>query len=283
MTNGVVLIAHNNNRVDYVKQAVYSAKRIKQYLNVPVSIITDSVSHLKENFDFTVFDKIIETKNVETTNTRFMFDGFASKKTVTWKNLNRFNVYELSPYDKTLLLDTDYIICNDMLGNCFDSVHDFLIYKHANDLTDVSKNGEFKFISETSIDFYWATVVYFKKNKKNKIFFDLVNHIQDEWHHYRMLYQISASTFRNDFAFSIAIHILNGYQSGEFAKRLPGKLHFVPDTSVIIDSNDNKLKFLVYNDKNSDHCSLIQTDALDVHVMNKFSLERMIDKESKSV
>ena len=36
---------------------------------------------------------------------------------------------------------------------------------------------EFDKISETGVDFYWATCVFFRKTAVNKIFFDLVKHI----------------------------------------------------------------------------------------------------------
>lgn len=279
MTNGAVLIAHNSNRIDYVKQAVYSASRIKKYLNIPVSIITGNSAYLKENFDYTVFDKIIETDSSKTENSRFMTNEQGHKSVFQWNNLDRCTVYDLSPYDKTLLLDTDYIVTNSLLSVCFESKDDFLIYKDAVDLTK-DNNREFKFISETSVDFYWATVVYFEKNDKNKIFFDLVKHIQDEWQHYRMLYQISSSTFRNDFAFSIAIHIMNGHQQGEFAKSLPGKLYFVSDSTVLAGIKDNQLKVLV---KDAGNYNIIKTKELNVHVMNKLSLEKIIDEENANV
>ena len=48
---GAFLIARNNSQVDYVKQAVFLAKRIKKYLGLPTSVLTDSVEYLKNNFD----------------------------------------------------------------------------------------------------------------------------------------------------------------------------------------------------------------------------------------
>jgi len=47
MNQGVVLFAFNNISVDYIKQAVYCAKRIKKYLQLPVQVITDDVEHIK--------------------------------------------------------------------------------------------------------------------------------------------------------------------------------------------------------------------------------------------
>jgi hypothetical protein len=283
MNKGAFLIAHNNNLVDYVKQAVYNAERIKSFLDIPVSIATSNADYLRENFNSNIFDKIIEVDTVDENNTRVIFDGYNNKKTISWKNYNRCSVYDLTPYDETLLLDTDLVICNSLLKQCFDSQQDFLVYRTAEDLTGNSDVDEFKFISETSIDFYWATVVFFRKTKANKIFFDLVKHIQEEWTHYKNLYQIKSTTFRNDYAFSIAIHMMNGFQHGTFASLLPGKLHYVSDKSILKHATNTDLLFLAEKIKRHGEYSLLKTKDLNVHVMNKFSLERIIDGEVEDV
>ena len=44
MTNGVLLFAHNNQKMDYVKQAIYCARKIKKYLSWrPKVKIEDSI------------------------------------------------------------------------------------------------------------------------------------------------------------------------------------------------------------------------------------------------
>jgi ribosomal protein L7Ae-like RNA K-turn-binding protein len=60
MTKGVVLIAANTANIDYVKQAYYLAKRIHKYMNVPVSIVTNSVEYVNKNFNDGVFDKLLK-------------------------------------------------------------------------------------------------------------------------------------------------------------------------------------------------------------------------------
>ena len=47
---GVLIFARNNAQIDYVKQAHFLAKRIKHYLNLPTSIVTDSVEYLKDAY-----------------------------------------------------------------------------------------------------------------------------------------------------------------------------------------------------------------------------------------
>ena len=52
------------------------------------------------------------------------------------------------------------------------------------------------------------------------MFFDLIKHIEENYIHYRNMYQFKTSVYRNDFAFSIAVHIMNGYQTGNFVGKI---------------------------------------------------------------
>ena len=58
-SKGVFLFAKNNGQLDYVKQAVFLARRIKKYLKVPVSLATDSPSYLEQTYGTDDFDKVI--------------------------------------------------------------------------------------------------------------------------------------------------------------------------------------------------------------------------------
>ena len=279
MSKGAFLIARNNGHIDYVKQAVFLAKRIKKYLDIPVTVATDSVNYLKDTFDIEVFDQIISLDYTNQSNPRYFFDGALSKKTASFKNANRANVYDLSPYDETLLMDTDYVISNSLLKEVFDSSADFLIYKKSNDIAKVRDESEFDKISDTSVDFYWATVVFFRKTDTNRVFFDLIKHIEQEWNHYRRVYQINSGLFRNDFAFSIAVHIMNGFQAGNFAQQLPGSMMYTTDKDLLYKLDQDEMMFLVEKKDYLGEYTALKTKGQTIHVMNKQSLNRIIDEE----
>ena len=278
-SKGAFLIARNNAQIDYVKQAVFLAKRIKKYLDIPTTVLTDSVDYLKSSFDETVFDRIVPLDYNPQKNERVYFDGAMYQKQSTFNNRSRCQVYDLTPYDETLLLDTDYIISNDLLKNCFESQDDFLIYKDSTDIAQVRNEQEFKYISDTGVPFYWATCVFFRKCRTNEIYFNLLQHIEDEWDHYRRVYQITSSLFRNDFAFSIAIHIMNGFASGHFAKEMPGKMMYTTDKDVLENLKEDQMMFLVEKKDYLGEYTALHTKGQTIHVMNKFSLNRIIDKE----
>lgn len=279
MSKGAFLIARNNGHIDYVKQAVFLAKRIKQYLDIPITVATDSVEYLESVFGTEDFDQVIQLEYTQESNARYFFDGALSKKTASFKNNNRASAYDLTPYDETLLLDTDYVISNDLLASCFTSKSDFLIYKKSGDVAKVRDESEFDKISNTSVDFYWATVVFFRKTETNETFFNLVAHIEQEWNHYRRVYQITSSLFRNDFAFSIAIHIMNGFQSGDFAQELPGSMMYTTDKDLLWQLNGDKMMFLVEKKDYLGEYTALSTQGQTIHVMNKISLNRIIDEE----
>lgn len=281
-SKGVLLFASNNGEVDYVKQAVYLAKRIKKYLDVSISVATDSIDYLNDSFDSSIFDNIIPIPYENSVNKRRYYDGTLAHKVLNFKNNLRSRAYELSPYDKTIVMDTDYIVCNDKLKYCFESSSNLMLFKKSEDIAKVREETEFRRISDPGVDFYWATVIYFTKSESNKMFFDLIEFISENWEYYRRLYQIDNALFRNDYAFSIAVHIMNGFSRGDFVTELPIKHLYTIDKDILWDVENDRLTFLVEKKNYLGEYTAITTQAQNIHAMNKFSLERIINKEFNS-
>jgi len=277
MTKGVLLFANNNRSINYVKQAIFLAKRIRKYMDLPTSIVTsikltdEECSHFDKVFSHTLDEK-------KTTDKRH-HDGDLYNKITRFYNYNRADAYDLTPYDQTIVMDTDFIISNDILNNCFVQQKDFLLYKDATHVGIHNGTSEFLRVSDTSVDFYWATVFFFRKTKETKIFFDLIKHISKNYMHYRSMYQFRTTVFRNDFAFSIAIHIMNGYQQGDFAGKLPGTKFYSIDKDVLFDIVDDEIKILVQKTNRLGEYTAVKLKGSNCHVMNKFSLERIIDNQ----
>ena len=194
MTRGVLIFAQNNAEIDYAKIALFAAKRVKEYLGVPVSLITDSASWLKQSQPDAelVFDQIIEIWT-ETHQTKKFYDGSLAAKTLTWKNLSRVDCCFLSPYDETLVIDSDFIISSTTLKNIWNNRQDFLIYKDSFDLANWRDDRNFRYLNQHSIPFYWATAFYFKKTAATWAFFDLIKNIKLNWNYYRLLYNIDST------------------------------------------------------------------------------------------
>ena len=276
MSNGALIFAHNNPIIDYVKLAVFAAKRIKRFLNIPVSIVTDSKDWLLKTHPNHPFDKIIEI-GVESATHKTFNDGSLSSTKFEWKNVSRNRAYELSPYDTTMVVDSDYIINSDILKTAFDRVEPLQIYSKSFDLAGWRDKTYFERINPYSIPFYWATVFVFQKNQITESFFDLVTYIKVNWSYFRVLYTIETAMFRNDIAFSIAIHIMNGKTNGAFATALPGAMTYIQDKDLLLSIDNTTMKFLVEKEHYLGEYIAAKTQGIDVHVMNKQSLVRFID------
>ena len=260
--NGVLLFAVQEDivnfskpKVNYIELAEYCATQVDKHLDVPVSLVTNISINSKK------FDKVIKC-NLHSRQTK----KIAGEK-ILWLNFDRCKSWKFTPYKKTLVLDTDFIVKNNTLKNIFDCSNDLLINKTYVDINDRSDNTVERLVPH-GIDMYWATVFYFTKNKKTKTFFDLVEHIQNNWYYYRMLYSISNRKFRNDFAFSIALHIMGNPQ-----KELPCNLYLTTDKDLLLSIEKDRYKMLLENDT---MCSVNNTN---LHIMNKFTLNDKIHQE----
>jgi len=283
-TKGVLLFAFNNVEIDYIKQAIFCAKKIKEHLKLSVALVTDNISYLETAYPFykKYIDVVLLVPKEKTTQLKNFSDGAYSLRKLEWKNQSRPDCYEISPFDETIVLDVDYITCNDNLLNCFKIDEEFLIYKNPIDVANTVRNiNSFDRISDRSIDMWWATGFYFKKSPFMKMYFDLVKHIKENWTYYRLIYQIPNTNYRNDFSFSIAIHILRGFQESSWPVTMPGTMYMSFDTDILEKLDGNTLTIIADYKNNASYMAVSVKDA-NVHVMNKFSLGRIIDKEFKN-
>lgn len=278
MTQGVLIFAQNNSEIDYAKLSVFCAKRVREYLDKPVTLVTDSKDWLLQSQPDAnkIFDNIISLS--ETANqTRKFYDGSLSSKTLNWKNLSRYRAYELSPYDQTLVIDSDYILASDNLNSIWDTTCEFLIYKNSYDLAQWRDDRSFRYLNQWSVPFFWATAFYFKKTKYTDAFFKIIEHIKENWSYYRSLHNIDSYVFRNDFAFSIALHLMGE----EFYSYLPGKMNYILDRDILTKINGDSFQFLVEKKNYCGEYTALKTSNIDVHIMNKYSLNRCIDGTDK--
>ncbi len=282
MTRGGLIFAHNNRDIDYVYMSMVAAKLAKKNLNIPVSLVSDesTISWSKQSGSYEklerIFDKIILVDRPDTDNMRKLHDGVNSKQ-IPFVNANRYNAYDLTPYDKTLLFDTDYLIFSNKLNSFWDVDAEVLISSSIKDICDQARLGYHdKYTSDTGVHLYWATTVMFTKSEYAKQFFNLVNVIRENYSFYADLFRFSNKQYRNDISFSVAKHILDGFETNTNMSLPP--VFTALDRDVLIDvKSDGKLIFLV-----SPLCDgkfvAASLDNVDIHVMNKQSLMRHADK-----
>ncbi len=276
MTRGIVIYAHNSRSVDYSLMSIISGGLAKKHLKVPVSLITDkfTLSWMKESGIYDkadeIFEHIIVDNSAQTNNSRKLYDGI-DNTVVPFLNFNRSSAWDLTPYERTLLIDSDFLIFSNRLSEYWDVDSDLLIGESIKDIYDNNRIGYHdRYISDVGIKLYWATTVMFTKNSKTKIFFDLVTHIKNNYQYYADAYRFDSKQFRNDIAFSVAKHILNGFEQID-TEDLPPVLTLLDRD--ILHSVDKKLTVLVSPRLDSNFCAAT-VSGVDIHVMNKQSIIR---------
>ena len=199
MTTGAVIFAVGKYAIDYAAMASWSAARIERHLGLPTTLITDQAV---EN---SAFDHIIRIDTRQSDRSRWFADF---EQSVPWHNLDRCDALDLSPYDRTLLLDADYVVSSSLLHWCATVNERFWCFEYA-----VAAGGSHSWdtFGRHAHPQYWATVMAFSRDNQAEFIFDSMRMVRDNWQHYRDLYHIDSALFRNDYALSISLPLVNGH------------------------------------------------------------------------
>jgi hypothetical protein len=263
-SKGILIYAHNNELIDYIKLAAVSSQLATHHLNLPVSLVTDTLSlnntavlDIKNYFEHII---LVDSPNI--TNKRIVNNTICS-----FLNSNRSSAWNLTPYDQTLLIDADYFIFTNKLNQYWNIDQSFLISSGVDYFVDDYLGIGDQYIDETSIPMRWATTLMFTKNQESKLLFDLVSFIKDNQPYYSSLYGFDTRMFRNDIAFSIACHILNGLLSID-NYMLP-KIKTIRSQSKILNLKKNSVVKAVLTESQP---IIIESTNNDVHFLNKLDL-----------
>lgn len=278
MNKGALIFAHNSRDVDYILMAVVSGALAKKNLDIPVSLVTDKSTvewfRSSEHSDLLkiVFEHVIIVDKPVTNNRRKLRDG-TTYKTVPFINANRSTAFDVTPYENTLIIDSDYLVFSNNLSNYWDLEYDVMIGNSMNDIRGNRSEILDRQVSEVGPPLYWATTLMFKKTNYSKVFFNLVSFIKDNYEYYADLYRFDHRQFRNDIAFSIAKHILHAHESDNFGT-LPS-IRTVFDNDILYSvSETGVLQFLISDRHNPQEFTLASTNGVDVHILNKQSIVR---------
>lgn len=252
MKKGVLLIAHNTSSCDYYKMAVYTAKRVNKFLDLPVSIITDQDSITTDTYTFDN-QYILDADN---TNYR--------KKNTVWANKGRYRVYDCTPYEETLVLDTDYLINSDLLLNAFDIDSDFVCHKNIKYLLEHDRQ---EYLHHSTVSTLWATVFKFKKTTRVKNFFELVKMVQENYEHYANIYKFLPYMYRNDYAFKIAHKIVDGHLNDIQDYFWWNLWHIGPQVKVVRESDTSYV--IMGKNLNNGKTDYLKLSDVDFHVLHK--------------
>ena len=159
MSKGVVIVAFDSdtdqsNTLKYTELAKISAAQVRRHLNLPVAIVTDKSI---DGFD----DVLIVDKPTSTTR-HVKIDE--RHKNYNWYNDYRRQLFYMTPYDQTLLIDADYFVQSDSLLRCFEYNDDFQIVGNVYDPTGRNSFDKYRFLPNRTIPQLWATAMYWNRN-----------------------------------------------------------------------------------------------------------------------
>lgn len=262
MTKGVILFAFNSPKFNYYEMAKFTAKRVNHFLNLPVTLITDEESLPKE--ETYVWDNIV--KVIPNKNNKRSWGQ--------WINKGRYQSFELSPYDETLLLDVDYMVNSSKLASVFNFYDDFCCHNSTSFM--MFPNAPQTVLSEFSRNTLWATVVAFKKTKRAKQIFQMMEMVQNNYNHYANVHGFISAVFRNDYALTIALNTVNGHIT-PISDYIPWNLVHVSNDVKVIKNSDTE--FTLMSDvwkKGKMRKEYIVLKDMDFHMMGKENFEAFI-------
>jgi len=154
---------------EYVKQAYLCALSIIASGNrYPISIVTDT--ELVEKYK-KVFDNVIETPWNTPTKSRFHTE-------------NRWKLYHATPYEETIVLDSDVLIQQDLesfwtLMKNYDLYYPTRVFTYRKDL--VTSNYYRKAFVANSLPNVYNTLHFFRKCDKSKEYYAWLETISNNW------------------------------------------------------------------------------------------------------
>jgi hypothetical protein len=270
MSQGFLLFAHDNERISYGLLAVWCARRIHQYLDRPVSLVSDAATVenlIKQGIDIKIFDRIIASNS----NTRQV--KRYQDELLTFNNLDRTNAWELTPYNETKIIDTDIVIQSNKLNLLWNNDHDYLVCKQSKEVFGYP-SLDFEWVSSGGIPFYWATEFYFRKTAESKLFFDTCKWVKKNYGWLSVIYGYDPKLVRNDYLWSIALHTLGGTAHANWAPTIPGTLLYTVDKSYLLSMTADEIIVATHDELN-----VCRVQNQDVHVMNKNHLQRLVKQE----
>ena len=286
-TTGVCFFAYNTEQIDYGRLTLLAAQYVKRHMwHSNVTLITDdgtwgwlTQSNPKEIVDAAI-DNVVITNVEHDTNQRVHYDSPWTKFNSEFRNSNKHEVFKYTPYDRTLLLDIDFIVQNNSLDYVFESDEELVMYHDAINLRNLDPAQAEQNLKPYGIPMLWSTVVYFDKSSElAQLFFDTWAHVKENYDFYKFLYGFPGNMYRTDYCVSIAAHILNGMGPGELVSNFADeRMIYMSQRDDIVKVNDvDEWLFLVNNRKENWKDTITRVNGENMHIMNKRALERHYD------
>lgn len=271
MTQGFLVIAQNSD-VDYVRQAYALALSIRatQPTINNISLVTNDP--VPEKYQ-QAFDKIIPIP---------FGDAAANSE---WKIENRWKLYHASPYDETIVFDTDMLVLDNIEYVWkFVKDRDLFFTSHVKDYKNrtIVDTVYRKTFVENNLPNLYCGMFYFKKSETALTFFKLVEFITNNWQriYYDNAPKQQQKFFSMDVTVSIAAkmlgidnEIIHSGSPFTFKHMKPALQGWDP----IPDSCLNQL-MIYFNDNNELYFNNFKQSGIVHYVEDQFLTDQIIEK-----
>lgn len=236
--------------LDYTKVSTICVRHLKHYMpHIPVAVCGETVEGA---------DIHIPLKNIKSNKRTYVHKSITYNE--TWMNLTRDKSLEITPFKRTVLLDSDYIVQSNQLEILLQSKSPLLMYEKIYNVKEDSI--EVDYLGNTKIKLKWATVLAFDHSPVSKKLFDLWSKVLQNYRYYELLYRWrSDGTVWNDKAITIAYQQLVDYDPNSKQYIIPWCQPFASFSCDVehigldkIILKDQKSQFRVYT---------------DIHILNK--------------
>lgn len=273
MSKGFLVLAQNTDTVDYVQQAYALALSIK-YSQTDITAISIATNDPVPKKYQKVFDQIIPIPWVDDTATRF-------------RSENRWKLFHISPYEETIVLDTDMLLLGD-IKSWWDFCSNF-------DLQFCSQITNYKL--DTVVDTYhrkafianglpspYFALHYFKKTELALNFYKTLEFVVNNW---ELCYgKFAPKEYQNwlsmDLASAIAIdmlgiseQVINNKNPMEFAHMKTPIQGIIPIPKswqdVVTCYLNNNGELIVGNIKQNKLFHYVEKDFIDNRMLSKLS------------
>jgi hypothetical protein len=284
-TQGFMMFAYNNEQLDYTQLALVAAYAVKKHMpDYPVVLVTNqqSLEHCKNTHGHLMmaaaFDDIVLTNPEYERNMRLHYDGAYHSFNAQFTNTNKHDIYNLSPFDETILIDTDYLCGNNNLSKLFGGQHDVAMFRDARNLRCEEPFTTERWLHYAGIRMWWSTVVYWRKSEEAEHFFNIWSAVKKNWEYYRFLYKFPGTLYRTDYSASIAAHMCDGWTDGGFIGQIPNFMRYQDQRDDIVEVLGPNHWVMMSNLPEEWKNMVVEIKGEDVHLMNKKSILRNYDK-----
>lgn len=289
-SRGFLYYAYNNEIINYLKLAICSALMGRHQLpSFRAMVVTNSKSleSLNEE-DLNLLNELFETvkiddKELTQENYKSTIDGDTRHGTHQWFNGTRPNAYTDSIYDETIMIDVDFLFQDDNLDKLWGSQTPVMMNRLIVPIINKEHSEKSGFIQTANVGnftvpMYWATVVYFNRSEFSENFFNLVNYVKDNYFYFQRLYQVDDNAYRNDYSFSIALYIANGFCIPGSEWEIPYKFVLSTNKDVVFRVDKGQIKLIINTRNWKQPKQLFNVQKMSLHCMNKHSLQHKYDE-----